>query len=642
MSVYVSSQYSREVSVTKRPAGTKALCAVLSIALLAMASLLGCGGTAADATSSTDDGSWTICLYLCGSNLESKQSWATKTLQEICDASIPKHTNVVIQAGGANTWHNEDVEANGDRFVVSKHNLKNVGEAGDASMGEASTLADFLEFCASEYPADHVAVFFWDHGGGPLRGACYDEVYAKDALSLAELDEGLGKGVKARGGKPYDIVGFDACLMGTLEIAAALDDDAQWLVGSEEIETGAGWDYGALFDALSQTSDAREVSAAICDGYIEKCSKRGKDGAATLSVVDLSKVARVEETLDAAVAGLEDEKEDEVQALRHLVFGTRYAQSFGGSTNEEGRSNLVDLKGMAEGNVEGSADEGQAWNDLAQAVDDAVAHQVSGSTMAGANGISLWYPLVSSAEDLSSYVESSPLSSYAQTLQRLYESFEGEVKFSDPGSVNEDKKLSVTIDPSAADNFFDLYVVNEAVDGSYQDTNVDIDDDWDHLTFAYNPTGAVAITLDGMVLDAEIVSYEYEYDIFSAPVTVDGEDAYLRIVWFWNNEEPNGGHYELLGVWNGVDHVTGIADRVEDDIPSGTTVGARSMRSGEVREEVVVGDEFELSETPLKPGRYECHFVALDLEGNEYQSDVCTYEVDKNGDTTIIAIGDTD
>ncbi len=624
------------VSVTNRTIGTKVLCTVLVIALLGVIGLVGCGS----ASSSASDESWTICLYLCGSNLESRQSWATKTLLEICEASIPANTNVVIQAGGARKWHNEDVKANGDRFVVSDHRLQSVGEASEVSMGETSTFADFLEFCAEEYPADHVAVFLWNHGGGPLRGACYDEVHKRDALSLAELDEGLGKGIQARDGKPYDIVGFDACLMGSLEIAAMFDDDAHWLVGSEELEAGAGWDYGALFDALSQTSDAREISAAICDGYLAKCSERGKDGAATLSAIDLSKVAKVEETLDVALAGLEDEKKNEVQALRHLVFGTRYAQSFGGSTKEEGRSNLVDLKGMAEGNAEGSADGGKAWSNLAQAVDEAVAHRAGGSTMAGANGISLWYPQASNADDLASYVETSPLTSYAQTLSRLYDSVTGEVKFSDAGSVNKDGKLSVTIDPATTDEFFDLYVVNEAVDGSYQDTNVDIDDDWDNLTFAYNPAGAVAITLDGMVLDASVISYEEDYVVFSAPVTVDGEDAYLRIAWIWNFDEPDNGHYELLGVWNGVDHVTGMADRTEDSLPAGSTVGARALHSETVREEVVVGDEVKISETALAPGTYDCYFVALDLKGNEYRSDICTYEVDADGKTKIISIGD--
>ena len=45
--------------------------------------------------------SWTICVYLCGSNLESRQSWATKTLEEISKVHVPLNATVVVQAGGA-------------------------------------------------------------------------------------------------------------------------------------------------------------------------------------------------------------------------------------------------------------------------------------------------------------------------------------------------------------------------------------------------------------------------------------------------------------------------------------------------------------------------------------------------------------
>ena len=116
----------------------------------------------------------------------------------------------------------------------------------------------------------------WDHGGGPLKGVCYDETRDYEALSLKELDEGLEAGVKARGGIPYDIVGFDACLMGSLETAVMLSDDAKWLVASEEIEAGAGWDYSELLHAISRKHDPVKVATAICDGYLKKCAKGGR------------------------------------------------------------------------------------------------------------------------------------------------------------------------------------------------------------------------------------------------------------------------------------------------------------------------------------------------------------------------------
>jgi hypothetical protein len=128
-----------------------AIGAVVTAVLLAALWLLSRNGVG------VDSGTWTTCLYLCGSNLESRQSWGTKTLEELCKARIPKNVNAVIQVGGAKTWHTDRVAGNGERFVVENHELKNIGSVSDVSMGKASTLADFLAFCTREYPAGHTS-----------------------------------------------------------------------------------------------------------------------------------------------------------------------------------------------------------------------------------------------------------------------------------------------------------------------------------------------------------------------------------------------------------------------------------------------------------------------------------------------------
>ena len=58
-----------------------------------------------------------------------------------------------------------------------------------ANMGESETLADFLSFCEENYPAEHTAVIFWNHGGGSVQGVAFDENYGYDSLTLAELRE---------------------------------------------------------------------------------------------------------------------------------------------------------------------------------------------------------------------------------------------------------------------------------------------------------------------------------------------------------------------------------------------------------------------------------------------------------------------
>jgi hypothetical protein len=110
--------------------------------------------------------------------------------------------------------------------------------------------------------------------------------------------------------------------------------------------------------------------------------------------------------------------ETEVKALRRLVFGTLNAEYFGGSSEGEGRSNLVDLKGMAEGNAERAREENREkpWEDLVEAV----AYKIRGTVTSGANGLALWFPQSFEEDELEEYIEMSPLTSYAETLEQLY------------------------------------------------------------------------------------------------------------------------------------------------------------------------------------------------------------------------------
>ena len=577
------------------------------------------------------DGSWTVALYLCGSNLETKQGWATKTIEELKAADVPENLSFVIETGGSTKWRNDTVpSAENRRYTIEGGQLKDLGSAGKGSMGEEETFAEFLTFCETEYPAEHTAVILWDHGGGPLKGACFDETEKMDALTLTELDSAFKTGMEARNGRTYDIVGFDACLMSSLETAVILDGDAQLMIASQEIENGAGWDYAPMISAIGEQKSSEDIAKAVCDGYYAKCESKGKSATATLAVTDLPKAAKLEQALADAMNEMLGTEEYRTSELRRLKFNIRSAETFGGATDNEGMSNLVDLWAMAHENGSGLP-ESSAWVQLEYAINDAVLYHVGGSAVSGANGLSVWFPQIYDNSEFSGYQEFSPLKGYCEALNTLFTESQESICYSDSGSVNKDGNFSVTIAPDSADSFYDIYMVNRRKDGTYCDNNIDIQDDWDNLTFAYSPELAVAITLNGMVLDAEAISYNFGYTIFSCPITLNGEKTNLRICWISNEYEDDGGHYELLGVWNGIDHVTGISDRMTVSLEEGDEIGARSLETDDVREKITIEGDIVIDDIPLEPGDYECWFMAIDLYGNEYQSSVASYKVTEDG-----------
>ena len=160
----------------------------LLLALMMALSLTACGDEPLDAPDGAADGSWAVYWYLCGSDLESEGGFATDDLSELLEVELPENVTVVIETGGAAEWWNETVDASVlQRYVYSSDGLALVDEQPSASMGDSETLADFLRFAKENYPADRTAVVFWNHGGGSVSGASFDELYDYDSLTLDEM-----------------------------------------------------------------------------------------------------------------------------------------------------------------------------------------------------------------------------------------------------------------------------------------------------------------------------------------------------------------------------------------------------------------------------------------------------------------------
>ncbi len=100
-------------------------------------------------------------------------------------------------------------------------------------------------------------------------------------------------------GKKLDWVGFDACLMGSIETANLWKDYAHYLVGSEELESGRGWDYSFL-STLNSTDDTRTIVSSIVDSYgsyYEANKSEFFNPDVTLAAMDLSKTDALDQML---------------------------------------------------------------------------------------------------------------------------------------------------------------------------------------------------------------------------------------------------------------------------------------------------------------------------------------------------------
>ncbi|MDD4311621.1 MAG: clostripain-related cysteine peptidase, partial [Eubacteriales bacterium] len=228
----------------------------------------------------------TVMVYMCGTDLESKSGMATSDLEEMVNATLGNNINVILETGGASNWQNQIIKSNtNQRFRIKQGGLETLdAKVGKRSMVDPATLSDFIQFSAREYPADRYILVLWDHGGGSLTGYGYDELFPGESMSL----DGINTALK-NGGVKFDIIGFDACLMATLETALVTSQYGDYLVASEAVEPGTGWYYTNWLSDLSANPamDSLDVGKQIIDDYVKMS---GSTSQTTLSMTDLAEL----------------------------------------------------------------------------------------------------------------------------------------------------------------------------------------------------------------------------------------------------------------------------------------------------------------------------------------------------------------
>ncbi len=190
--------------------------------------------------------------------------------------------------------------------------LQDLGRTHD--MAKSDSMAQSIAWAMKEFPSKNFAVIISDHGGG-WQGANHSE--STDSwMNVQDLKDGFAKAHEMTGRKP-DVIGFDECLMASTEVAHALRDSGSYLVASEEVEGGAGWQYDqALGGEKGTNANSRVLSGKVLNyaqaalrardpltpesfakGIVQMAEGHQRD-LGTMSAVDLSKMGAVSSALD--------------------------------------------------------------------------------------------------------------------------------------------------------------------------------------------------------------------------------------------------------------------------------------------------------------------------------------------------------
>ena len=234
----------------------------------------------------------TVYMYLIGSDLENNTGSASINLAQIKDATAAgNHLKFIVEAGGSGRWFTDGFKrGTTGRYMIQDGEVTLLEKLpGSTCMSRQKTLSDFLQWANREYPSDRKMLFFWDHGGG-VKGYGVDELNPRvDTQKMLPTDEIVA--ALKESGERYDLIGFDACLMQTMEVGLGLEPYADFLLASEESEPTSGLYYTAAFSRLAQEPDLSTVKfgAMMCSSFDQSLEllKGVTPAGATLSMTEL-------------------------------------------------------------------------------------------------------------------------------------------------------------------------------------------------------------------------------------------------------------------------------------------------------------------------------------------------------------------
>ena len=632
-----------------------------------------------------DDGVWTIFVYLCGTDLESENGMGSGDMDEMLNGSSNENIRYVIQTGGTNGWQSSMVDSDSlCRFVITNGEIEQVDTQPLTSMGNPDTLKDFLSWGVENYASEHMGVDIWNHGGGSITGVCFDELNEQDSILLRELDTALSQVVPQMDRK-FDFVGFDACLMSTLETANILANYADYMIASEQTEPGLGWDYTAIGEYVCENGGVDTVSLGqvICDGFYESCKQTNEEDDSTLVVMDLSKVDEILDAYNTFANNMYEAGADST-ALSNMVRGIQDAEFFGSNNRSEGYTNMVDLVGLAEA-CEGYA---EGIEELKSAVSASMAYMKMGARHSDACGISTYYPLsIGGSEELSTFSDVAVSPYYVSFIDRLnyaglnsgdWDSYsddewydeDGEwcwseecggsdeywsyadgqettgesqyITFAEDPHLDEDGSFTFTLDENGKEYGMSVsaivYQVDEEENAMIElGQTIDVDGDWDSGTFVDNFDGSWLSLPDGQNLAIFIADEGEDYIVYTSPIMLNGEETNLRIRHYYDSNE-----IVIEGAWDGIDEC-GAAGRVVTQLKDGDVIvplyTAYQLEGDD--EFRYTGQEFtftgdsNLIYGPMAGADYLYAFCIDDMFCDYLVTDPVTFNVDENGEVSF-------
>ena len=399
--------------------------------------------------SSANSAEWTIMVFMNGHNT---LDYAIGTnFKQMASVGSTDKVNIVTQVAklGDNpaetAWHDKAF-----RFRVEKNMKMDVSNAvdvlGKTDMGNPDVLQKFMAWSAKNYPAKNYMLVIWGHGQGyrvmdlaltgmrtdltninfnefqksssiykalpqvntdsfqvlgdipkmsAFRSVSSDDVfktklYMNDVQNVVE--NLVSKDANFNGDK-LSIIGFDACLMAMVENAFAFRKSAQYMIASQELEPGNGWDYKSWLAqlVLKPEMSPSYLGTAIIDSYE---NSYGQNSATTLSETDLSQATELADSVSKLATTLMNTINKSFSEIR---TSRSACPEYAPDPYGDGKNYFyhIDLGCFVDGLIKSSNTEISAKAlEVRKILDKSIVHNYAGNERKsfGSNGLCIYFP----------------------------------------------------------------------------------------------------------------------------------------------------------------------------------------------------------------------------------------------------------
>lgn len=494
-----------------------------------------------------DSKRWTIFLYLCGSEEESKNGTASDSIAALMKNPLPKDVEFIIQTGGTKNWKNPMFKNNRIcRWSYSSEGLVLLEELPDASMGSTHTLLEFLKYTA-KFPSKYNALIFWGSGAGPIDGVCRDE-RSKKALSSKDLHDALSIAFPPSFSKkksPFSLIGFDAGLMGNIETLHLCHRFTDYLLASEDSVPAHAWNYQALSKTLKSNRKLtpEELGLSICKSYLKNCKKDENFKNASLSLFSLNNYNALSKAYRNTGNYLLELSKNDPGALTQFYRNALQAKPYGSDITESSTS-LLDIPELAKRNKRLLF---KTYQPLADSLKESLSYQVQGNKDRSPR-ITTLAPLSGDRKDLNDFLKNQDTNeAYRNLYKKFFRDTDFPVKSLHKFPLSADRetvsaRLSDKEVASLQDVFCHVFYPSKDFAGRYYiGTSVNLDKNWQRGIFSENFHGKLC-TLNSCIILTEVHQCKDGSTLFSIPLKINGV---LHNLFALYHQKEN--KYEIIG-----------------------------------------------------------------------------------------------